>query len=150
MHFVKLSIELYFKNWEEKPKHWTMTYASPQIHSIVPVVSTDDIKKSLLYYTEVLGFSRDFEFGEPVVYAGVKSNEAEIYFSHDPDHVRAIQEKKVSPEIFVWVENADALFKQHVTNGAEVIEPVSDRPWGARQYVVKDINGYHLEFAQPL
>jgi uncharacterized glyoxalase superfamily protein PhnB len=84
------------------------------------------------------------------VYAGVKYSAAEIYFSHDPGLLRAIQEKKVNPEIFVWIENADTLFNEHVANGAEIIEPISDRPWGARQYVVKDINGYHLKFAQPL
>jgi uncharacterized glyoxalase superfamily protein PhnB len=123
---------------------------SPQIHSTVPVINTDDIKKSLAYYIKILGFSPDFEFGDPVVYAGVKSGNAELYFSHDPDYANIIREKKINPEIFIWLSNADSLFKEHTANGAEIIEPISDRPWGARQYVIKDINGYHLKFAQPI
>ena len=102
------------------------------------------------YYTKVLGFQPDFEFGEPVVYAGVKSGDAEIYFSYDPDFVSAIREKKISPEVFIWLNDADSSFKQHVANGAEITETISDRPWGARQYVVKEINGYFLKFAQAL
>jgi uncharacterized glyoxalase superfamily protein PhnB len=121
-----------------------------KIHSTVPVIGTDDVKKSIKYYTEVLGFSFDFEYGDPVVYAGVKSGNAEIYFSHDPEIINAIKEKKFNPEIFIWLPDADNLFKEHVKNGAEIIETISDRPWGARQYVVKDINGYHLKFAQAL
>ena len=127
-----------------------MNLLSPQIHSTVPVICTDDIQRSLSYYTQVLGFLPDFEFGEPVVYAGVKSGDAEIYFSYDPDFISVIKEKKINPEIFIWLTDADNLFKQHVANGAEIAETISDRPWGARQYVIKDINGYHLKFAQPL
>ena len=120
------------------------------VHSTVPVIGTADIEQALQYYSDVLGFSRDFVFGNPIVYAGVKSAEAEIYFSYDPAMSVAIREKNIAPEIFIWLSDADASFRAHVSRGADVVEPISDRPWGARQYVIKDINGYHLKFAQPL
>ena len=122
----------------------------PPIHSTVPVIGTDDIRNSILYYTTILGFSADFEFGDPVVYAGVKSGEAEIYFSYDPNLTKLIKDARIHPEVFIWLSDADALFKVHVANGAHIIEPISDRAWGARQYVVRDVNGYHLKFAQPV
>ncbi|MDN5215058.1 VOC family protein [Fulvivirgaceae bacterium BMA12] len=127
-----------------------MKVLSSTIHSTVPVVGTDDIQKSISYYTKVLGFLPDFQFGDPVVYAGVKSGEAEIYFAYDPDLVKAIQKEVFSPEIFIWITEADKLYQEHTNKGAEIIDAISDRPWGARQYVVKEINGYHLKFAQPL
>ena len=127
-----------------------MSLSTTQIHSTVPVISTDDIQKSISYFTKVLGFSPDFEFGDPVVYAGVKSGAAEIYFTYDPDLANIIREKQIHPEIFIWLSDAESIFYKHVANGAEVVESISDRPWGARQYVVKEINGYHLKFAQPL
>lgn len=120
------------------------------IHSTVPVIGTDDIQKSILYYTKVLGFSLDFEYGDPIVYAGVKSGNAEIYFTYDPGFLEAIRENQVHPEVFIWLSDANSSFETHVANGAEIIEPISDRPWGARQYVVREINGYHLKFAQSL
>jgi len=122
----------------------------PEIHSSVPVIGTDDIEGSLAYYQDVLGFSFDFKYGDPPVYAGVNSGSAEIYFTHNPDLAQAIKQKKISPDIFIWVTDAAHFFNLHLKNGAEIIEPLSDRPWGARQYVVRDINGYHLKFAQPL
>lgn len=122
----------------------------PPIHSTVPVIGTDDIRNSILYYTTILGFSPDFEFGDPVVYAGVKSGEVEIYFTYDPSFAKLIKDTQIHPEVFIWLSDADGLFKTHLANGADIIEPISNRAWGARQYVVRDVNGYYLKFAQPV
>jgi len=77
-----------------------------QIHSAAPVIATDDIEKSLSYFIDVLGFSFDFKYGEPCVYAGVKAGHAEIYFTHDDALAKNIKENNLHPEIFIWVENA--------------------------------------------
>jgi uncharacterized glyoxalase superfamily protein PhnB len=121
-----------------------------QIHSTVPVVSTDNIEKSLAYYKDVLGFAIDFQYGDPPVYAGVNSGAAEIYFTHSPDFVKLLTDHALHPDIFIWVTDVNQYFNLHVKHGAEIIEAIADRPWGARQYVVKDPNGYYLKFAQPL
>ena len=121
-----------------------------QIHSTVPVVNTDDIAKSLAYYQNVLGFAIDFQYGDPPVYAGVNAGPCEIYFTHSPDFVKLLADHALHPDIFIWVTDADQYFKLHVRNGAEIVEPIADRLWGARQYVVRDPNGYNLKFAQPL
>lgn len=127
-----------------------MSVLSQQIHSAVPVIGTDNIENSLSYYTGVLGFAFDFKYGEPPVYAGVKSGNVEIYICNDPAMTRGIKEKQLVPEIFIWVSNAEELYQEHISKGAEVVETLSDRPWGVRQYVIREINGYHLKFAQPL
>ena len=123
---------------------------SLQVHSTVPVISTDDIQKSLAYYQDVLGFVFDFQYGDPPVYAGVNAGNAEIYFTYNPEHARLVREQALGPDIFIWVTDAEDLFRMHERNGAEIIEPITDRPWGARQYVVREPNGYNLKFAQPL
>jgi catechol 2,3-dioxygenase-like lactoylglutathione lyase family enzyme len=124
--------------------------SSTQIHRAVPVIGTEDIQKSISYYIDVLGFLFDFKYGEPAVYAGVKSGSAEIYFTHDPHLAKIIKEQKLNPEVFIWIPDAIHLFKKHVDKGAEIFEPLSDRSWGSRQYVIREINGYHLKFAQAL
>ena len=124
--------------------------SSNQILRAIPVVSTDDIQKSLSYYIDMLGFSLDFKHGDPVVYAGVKSGSVEIYFTYEPLLAKIIKEQNVNPEIFIWIPDAIRLFKEHVDKGAEIYEPISDRLWGTRQYVIREINGYHLKFAQAL
>jgi uncharacterized glyoxalase superfamily protein PhnB len=121
-----------------------------KVHSTVPVIATDDIETSIAYYVNVLGFVFDFKYGEPIVYAGVKAGTAEIYFAKDTTLINRLKENNLNPEIFIWIVDAEISFKEHAGKGAEIIEPLSDRPWGAKQYVIRDINGYHLKFAQPL
>ena len=68
-----------------------------QIHSTVPVISTDDISKSLTYYQDILGFTFDFQYGEPPVYAGVNAGDAEIYFTFAPEHVKLFRAQSLNP-----------------------------------------------------
>src|SRR5690606_19590984 len=43
----------------------------------------------------------------------------------------------------------DELHAQHVARGAEIVGPIENKPWGLREYTVRDPNGYHLRFAGP-
>jgi hypothetical protein len=40
------------------------------------------------------------------------------------------------------------LEKTHRGNGADITEEFSALAWGARQYVVREHNGYHLKIAE--
>lgn len=121
-----------------------------RIHSAVPVIATDDVQASVEYFVRTLGFDADFVWGDPPVYAGVTSGEVEIYFAKDPATAAAIRQHALAPDLFLWVRGIDALYAQHTAAGATIAEPLTDKPWGARQYVLRDPNGYHLKFAEPL
>ena len=49
----------------------------------------------------------------------------------------------------IKVEDAEAMHRLHLERGAKVIQEIENKPWGAREYVVEDLNGYHLRFAGP-
>jgi hypothetical protein len=63
----------------------------------------------------VLGFSFDFKYGDPTVYAGVKSNQAEIYFCDSSVQAHIVKENNLTPEIFIWVADAQRLLKNTLT-----------------------------------
>lgn len=48
------------------------------------------------------------------------------------------------------VKDVDALHRRAKEVGAEIIEPPTDQPWGARTVVLRDPDGYWLMFDQPL
>jgi len=116
----------------------------------VPVVSTSDVRSTVDYYARVLGFKEHFVFGEPPVYAGVERDGVLLYVNHDPRMAALLESSDLHPDIFLWVQDVDAAFAEHVRQGAKIIEPVSDRPWDARQYVIEDPNGYRLKIAEPI
>jgi uncharacterized glyoxalase superfamily protein PhnB len=116
----------------------------------VPVLCTEDVAASMQYLEHILGFVEQFRWGDPPVYAGVKAGDALLYVCHDPAMARAIREHELGPDVFLWVEGVDALYAMHRTRGADIVEALEDRPWGARQYVVREPNGYRLKIAQQL
>jgi uncharacterized glyoxalase superfamily protein PhnB len=121
-----------------------------KIKSSVPVVSTSDVRGTVDYYTRVLGFREHFIFGEPPVYAGVERDGVLLYVTHDPRMAALLKSSDLHPDIFIWVQDVDAVFAEHQERGAKIIEAVADRAWDARQYVLEDPNGYRLKFAEPM
>lgn len=126
------------------------TMVQTKYKSAVPVIATDDVLAALDYYTRVLGFEKQFSYGEPPVYAGIRRDDMLLYLTLDPAMVARLKESNSSQDVFLWVEGVDAAYQEHRAKGAKIIEEIADRPWDARQYVVEDPNGYHLKFAEPL
>ena len=116
----------------------------------MPVISTADVRASIDYYVRVLGFREHFVFGEPPVYAGVERDGVLLYLTLDPRMAAMLRSNQLHPDVFLWVQDVDALFADHRRNGATIIEEISDRAWDARQYVIEDPNGYRLKIAEPI
>lgn len=116
----------------------------------VPVISTDDVAASVTYYTNVLGFRKHFVYGDPPVYAGVERDGVLLYITLDEQLAATLKNSDLHPDVFLWVQNVDKVFEDHKSRGAKIFEPILNKPWDARQYVVEDPNGYRLKIAEPI
>jgi catechol 2,3-dioxygenase-like lactoylglutathione lyase family enzyme len=114
----------------------------------VPVISTSDLPATVAWFEKTLGFKHEWSWGDPPVYAGVTAGSAMLYISHDPELAAAIRERGLTPDVFLWVTNIDRVYDQHRAKGAEIVEELVQRPWGVRQYVIQDPNGYRLKIAE--
>jgi catechol 2,3-dioxygenase-like lactoylglutathione lyase family enzyme len=54
-----------------------------QFKNAVPVIATADVRSTIAYYTEVLGFTEHFVFGDPPVYAGIERDGVLLYMTQD-------------------------------------------------------------------
>jgi hypothetical protein len=82
------------------------------------------------------------------VYAGIKAGSALLYVTLDPVLADAIREKQLAPDIFLWVNDIIQIYEDHRARGADILEELKERPWGVRQYVIREPNGYHLKIAE--
>jgi uncharacterized glyoxalase superfamily protein PhnB len=53
-------------------------------------------------------------------------------------------------QVIVWVPDVDAHWSRTAAAGAEIIHPPTDKPWGLRQYLVRDPEGHLWEFTRHL
>nr|AGS49537.1 glyoxalase/bleomycin resistance protein/dioxygenase [uncultured bacterium esnapd8] len=53
-------------------------------------------------------------------------------------------------QVIVWVPDVDEHFVRSATAGADIVQPLRDKPWGLRQYLVRDLEGHLWEFTRHL
>jgi catechol 2,3-dioxygenase-like lactoylglutathione lyase family enzyme len=126
---------------------------SPQVMRAVPIVRCSDVKKSLAFYTNVLGFQKKYpDAGDADWVIDLAQDGAEIQLSqHAGDSVFGCA-------INVRVTDVDALFKRCIARGLDTSghegSPVHHGPitqtWGIREFYVTDADGTTLRFGQPI
>jgi catechol 2,3-dioxygenase-like lactoylglutathione lyase family enzyme len=101
-----------------------------------------DVPAAIDFYTNNLGFTLGFTWGEPTsTMAGVNLGEVQIFLE------RGTPPPEGSMLYFV-VGDADALCEFHRAQGVEIVEPPADREYGLRDYAVRDLYGHRLTFGQ--
>lgn len=83
----------------------------------------------------------ELQIGDGVVTIGAASA--------DPDWAspRSLQ-RKVTQGIYIYVDDVDDHHAQASEEGATILTPPADRPFGDRVYVAADLEGHQWTFAQ--
>jgi uncharacterized glyoxalase superfamily protein PhnB len=50
--------------------------------------------------------------------------------------------------VFFWVKDVNALYEQVIKRGAAVAVPIGTRPYGVRDFSIRDPNGVEVVFGQ--
>jgi lactoylglutathione lyase len=53
-------------------------------------------------------------------------------------------------EVSVQVDDVDAVYAQVLAAGLNVVKPIQDRPWRARDFRIADPDGYFVRITSPL
>ena len=126
----------------------------PVITAAEPQLFVRDVKESSAFFSQKLGFTTAFMHGDPpffslVVRDGASLNlrwveapviDAELRDSEDL--LSAVMTVDTSEEI-------DQLFKEFQSTGTPFHQELKTQPWGAKNFIVKDLDGNLLLFAGP-
>lgn len=117
------------------------------IRQIAPQFFTTNLRATLAYYKDILGFECLGTWNDPPVYAIVARDDHRIHFRHaDPPTPSPDKYTDELLDAYLFVENADALYAEYEARGAEFTRPLGDAPWHSREFVVKDCDGRLLAF----
>jgi uncharacterized glyoxalase superfamily protein PhnB len=125
-----------------------LTAAEPQLFIA-------DIKASCEFFTQKLGFTVAFAYGEPPFYGQVKRDGAAL-------NLRCVDRPVVDPILrerehllsaAVTVGTADGikqLYLEFQAAGVTFAQTLKQEPWGAKTFIVRDPDGNWLLFAGPV
>jgi GNAT superfamily N-acetyltransferase len=105
-----------------------------------PIFPVADVVETVRYYREVLGFCEGWTWGDPPDFGGVRWGKVGAMFSLQPTTGGQWHS--------FFVEGIDALHEFHGRSGATISASLEDKPWGLREYTVRDLNGHYLRFGQ--
>lgn len=105
-----------------------------------PVLHVPDVKAAAAFYRDVLGFTSDF--GDEA-YAVVWRGNSAIHFTRDTQAPSGVH-------LFQWVRDVDAYYAEVLGRGATVTSQPADRPYGIREFGVRDLNGVGIVFGQDI
>ena len=120
------------------------------IAAIVPQFFSADLDTTLSFYSEKLGFERQFEYGEPPFYAGAIRDGFSIFFRH-VDHAPTPPSEKYDNELldaYLRVEDVRRLHAEYCAREVARFRDLAAMPWGFTEFVVQDCDGRLLCFGQ--
>jgi catechol 2,3-dioxygenase-like lactoylglutathione lyase family enzyme len=105
-----------------------------------PVLHVPDVVAAAKYYKNVLGFISDFGNQD---YAIVWRDNSAIHFDKSNGSPSGVH-------LFQWVRDVDACYREVRERGAEITAEPGDRPYGVRDFSIRDPNGISIIFGQDI
>jgi hypothetical protein len=103
------------------------------ISQLIPELPVLDVERAQPHYRDALGFEIGWLSPDKMIGA-VSRGPAAVFFRK--------RELPLEPSVhWVFAENLDGLYEKLQSLGADVVEPLGLKPWGLRQFTVKDIDG---------
>ncbi|WP_209017414.1 glyoxalase superfamily protein [Roseibium aggregatum] len=107
-----------------------------------PELPVADVKAAQRYFRDFMGFEIGWFHPEGAIGA-VSHGNCAIFFRETKGEIH--------PATF-WIFSADVdeAHAELAARGADIVDPVDDKPWGLRQFTVKDFNGNLFHFHHDL
>ncbi|NER14228.1 hypothetical protein GWK08_12310 [Leptobacterium flavescens] len=128
---------------------------------IAPYFIVENVPETVDFYVQKLGFSIDF-LGDAPMFSIVSRGEVSLMFRQlkkagmtRPNRIPHLEagwhtDGAEAWDAYIWVENADALYKEFISKGISIIKTIGDTEYGNRDFEIEDNNGYILCFGHTI
>lgn len=117
--------------------------ANAEMSCARPIFNVNNLRAAQRYYRDVLGFSLDWEDGEPADFASVSRDETILFLCEGCQGTPG-------GWMMVFVADVDRLHAEWRESGARIRMPPRDQPWGLREMHVSDPSGNVIRFGSAL
>ena len=113
-----------------------------------------DVTEATRYYANTLGFTvLRMTPGQEPIFAIASLGEAVVMFMHDRFYAgtRAdLDYRGAGVDVRLMVPDVDAVYERVREAGVEAMNPIGDREYGLRDFIMRDPFGFRLRFASTL
>jgi len=116
------------------------------------VLLVADLDRAVGYYRDRLGFDCE-TYGAPPNFGIASRDEVSIMLALCPDAERIVPNWQIVDKmwnVYIRVDDADALYAEVQERGAAIDYTIDDAPHGFREFGVQDPDGHDIGFGQPL
>lgn len=113
--------------------------AKSEFEGVTPILNVSNLRASMDYYVNQLGFSKRWDSGDPPTFGCVARDKVSIFLC---------QGAQGGPGtwIMIFVQDVDALYADYKQRGAKVLAPPTNMPWQTREMHVEDPDSHRLRF----
>jgi catechol 2,3-dioxygenase-like lactoylglutathione lyase family enzyme len=111
---------------------------------VAPTIAVTDIDRARAFWTGVLGFTETFTNGDPIGFAIVERDTAEIHLTRAPQHT------PTTANVAQLVDDATALYDRLTAADTRIIKRLRDADYGMRTFVFADPDGNRFDVGQYL
>jgi uncharacterized glyoxalase superfamily protein PhnB len=121
-----------------------------------PELFVPDVDAAARFYTEKLGFEllRTEAGGGQGTFAVIALRDAVIMLADERHYGlmggQLASDRGIAIDVRLLVEDVDAMYRKIRNNGVPVVHEIGDRPYGLRDFIIRDLNGFRIRFASPL
>jgi catechol 2,3-dioxygenase-like lactoylglutathione lyase family enzyme len=137
--------------------------SQPDPRELAPItveLFVPDVQAGVRFYTEKLGFElvrleRETVGGrEMATFAIVGVGNAFMMLAQESLYVPGGEplatHRGVGIDTRIVVDDVDAMYRRASDNGVTIVHDIGDRPYGLRDFIIRDPDGFRLRFASAL
>jgi len=108
-----------------------------QFQQSTPILYSENVRRSIDYYTQVLQFGNKWEWDDPPTFGGVSKDSVQLFFCEKG-------QGHPGTWIAIMVKNVDVYYETIKAAGAIIRAAPDDKDWGLREMLIEDPDGHIL------
>lgn len=109
------------------------------------VLAVKDVRESIAFYTNKLGFRLSFSWSDPPTYAVLVRGGVSIHLTERADGLIPSAEHCV---LYIFVFDVEKIYQQCVDAGVAVMNVPEERDYQMKDFDIKDPDGYIISFGR--
>jgi len=115
-----------------------------EFECVTPILNVKDLRASMDYYVQKLGFEKQWDWGDPPDFGCVKRGKVEIFLCQGG-------QGQPGTWMSIFMDDIDSLYEEYKKSGATILNPPRDFPWQTRDILVEDLDGHRFRMSgEPL